>query len=63
MVDFMRGPAEIAEAISEKRRCQLSAHLGAHIVEIVEALQYPERFGYHNKITTSFSSMRPLPWK
>ena len=61
-VDFMRGPAEVAEAIREKRPCRLSAQLGAHIVEIVEALQYPERFGHRKKMTTSFAPMQPMRW-
>lgn len=61
-VDFMRGPAEMAAAIREQRPCRLSAQLGAHIVEIVEALQYPERFGYRKAMTTTFTAMRPLPW-
>ena len=61
-VDFMRGPAEIAEAIREKRPCRLSAQFGAHIVETIEALQYPERFGHRKKMTTTFTPMQPLPW-
>ena len=61
-VDFMRGPAEMAEAIREKRPCRLSAQFGAHIVETIEALQYPERFGYRTKMTTTFTPMQPLPW-
>jgi predicted dehydrogenase len=61
-VDFMLGPAEMADAIRERRLCRLSARLGVHIVEIVEALQYPERFGGHKLITTSFTPMQPLAW-
>lgn len=61
-VDFMRGPAEMAEAIREKRRCRLSAEFGAHIVEIVEALQHPERFNGRKQMTTTFASMLPMPW-
>jgi predicted dehydrogenase len=61
-VDFLRGPAEMVEAIHEKRPCRLSGQFGAHIVEIVEALQYPERFGFRKKLTTTFAPMQPLPW-
>jgi predicted dehydrogenase len=61
-VDFMRGPAEMADAIVGNRPCRLSAQLGAHIVEIVEALQYPERFGGRKQLTTKFAPMQPLPW-
>lgn len=61
-VDFLRGPAEMAEAIREKRPCRLSAEFGAHIVEIIEVLQHPERFGGRKKMTTGFAPMQPMPW-
>src|SRR5439155_8131562 len=38
--DFCRGPAEMADAITQRRACRLSAQLGLHIAELVEALQY-----------------------
>src|ERR1700719_774511 len=38
-VDFCRGPAEIANAIQERRPCRLSAELGWHITELIEGLQ------------------------
>jgi hypothetical protein len=62
-VDFCRGPQEIADAIREKRACRLSARLGAHVVELIEALQYPERSGGRRKIESSFDAVEPLPWK
>jgi predicted dehydrogenase len=61
-VDFMSGPAEMVDAIRERRRCRLSARLGTHIVEIIEALQYPERFGFHKEMTTTFDPIEPLSW-
>jgi hypothetical protein len=61
-VDFCRGPAEMVQAIKEKRPCRLSARLGLHIVELIEALQYPERFGGTRKIDSSFDPIEPLPW-
>jgi len=61
-VDFLRGPAEMSEAIREKRACRLSAEFGAHIVEIVEVLQHPERFGGRKQMTTTFAPMLPMPW-
>jgi hypothetical protein len=60
-VDFCRGPAELADAIQEKRPCRLSAQLGWHITELVESLQYPERFGYRRELTSSFDPIEPLP--
>ncbi|MFN0076460.1 MAG: Gfo/Idh/MocA family protein [Prosthecobacter sp.] len=59
-VDFLRGPAEMAAAIREQRPCRLSAELGVHIVEIVEALQHPERCGGRKEMTTTFAPMSPL---
>jgi len=61
-VDFLRGPAEVADAVREKRPCRLSARLGVHIVELVEALQHPERFGGRKELTTTFPTISPLPW-
>jgi predicted dehydrogenase len=61
-VDFCRGPAEMAEAIREQRPCRLSAQLGLHVTELIEALQYPERFGGRKKIESSFDPIQPLSW-
>lgn len=61
-VDFCRGPQEVADAIREKRACRLSADLGAHIVELIEALQYPERVGGRRKIESRFEPVEPLSW-
>ena len=58
-VDFLRGPAEMAEAIRENRPCRLSTELGVHIVELVEALQYPERYSGRKEMHTTFAPMRP----
>lgn len=60
-VDFCRGPQEVADAIREKRASRLSARLGAHIVELIEAVQYPERFGGGRKIESTFDPIEPLP--
>jgi predicted dehydrogenase len=61
-VDFLRGPSDMAEAIAAGRPSRLSAEFGAHLVEIVEALQYPERFAHRKTLTTTFAPMAPLPW-
>jgi predicted dehydrogenase len=60
-VDFCRGPAELAAAIREKRPCRLSAELGWHIVELIESLQYPERFGFRRRLVSTFDAIQPLP--
>lgn len=61
-VDFLRGPAELAKAIRDGRQPRLSAELGVHIVEIIETLQYPERFPQPRVLSTSFAPIEPLEW-
>ena len=60
-VDFLRGPSEMADAITSRRRSRLPADLAVHIVEIVERLQYPERFS-DRCVTTAFAPIEPMPW-
>jgi predicted dehydrogenase len=62
-VDFLRGPAEMAEAIREGRPCRLSPELGLHMTELIETLQYPERFESPRTINSRFDPIQPLPWK
>ena len=59
-VDLNRGPAELAEAVRQGRSCRLSGDLALHIVEIIEVLQYPERFGGKRKIKSTFDPIEPL---
>jgi predicted dehydrogenase len=59
-VDFCRGPAELVAAIRERRPCRLSGHLGLHVTELIESLQYPERFGYRRMLTSRFDRIEPL---
>lgn len=61
-VDFSRGPAEMAEAIRENRPSRLSAELALHITELIEGLQYPERFGGRRVIQSIFDPIQPLSW-
>ena len=61
-VDFLRGPSEMADAIGQSRKCRLSANLGLHVTELIEALQYPERFGGTRRIESTFDPIQPLPW-
>lgn len=60
-VDFLRGPSEIADAITSKRPSRLPADFAVHIVEIVERLQYPERFS-DRCVRTVFAPIEPMPW-
>jgi predicted dehydrogenase len=56
--DFLRGPAEMASAVREKRPCRLPGELGVHMVEILEGLQYPEPGG--KQLTTTIPDLQPL---
>lgn len=60
-VDFLRGPQDMAEAIAAGRAPRLRAEFGAHLVEIVERLQYPERFPTR-EMQTDFSPIEPMAW-
>ena len=59
-VDFCRGVAELAEAIAQRRACRLSAELGGHVTELIERLQYPERFAERD-VASAFAPIAPLP--
>ena len=60
-VDFLRGPSEMAEAITARRRSRVPADFAVHIVEIVERLQYPERVS-DRCMQTAFAPIEPMPW-
>jgi len=59
-VDFCRGPVEMVSAILENRPSRITAELGLHITELIEVLQYPERFGGRKKIISVFPPIDPL---
>jgi predicted dehydrogenase len=61
-VDFCRGLSEMAESIRQNRPCRLSANLGLHIVDLIDALQHPERSGGRRNIESTFEPIRPLEW-
>jgi hypothetical protein len=59
-VDFSRGPQDLAQAIRTGRSCRLGSELGVHIVELVEALQHPERRINRPFLTTLFTPIIPI---
>ena len=61
-MDFMRGVADLADAIIEGREPRISARFALHVNEIVLALQYPDRMGSPRRLTSSFAPMAPMPW-
>ncbi len=58
-VDFLLGPAQMADAIAIGRPPLLSADFGVHLVEIVERLQYPGRFT-DARVVSNFVPLEPL---
>jgi predicted dehydrogenase len=59
-VDFCRGPAELASAIAERRACRLSPELGVHVVELIEAIQFPDRDTPARDMHSTFDPIAPL---
>jgi hypothetical protein len=42
-------------------RARLSADLACHIVELIERLQYPERYAGRPELVSRFAPIEPLP--
>jgi predicted dehydrogenase len=61
LVDFCRGPAELADAVVAERPCRLSPELGWHVTELIERLQYPERFSGQPNVLSAFEPIEPMP--
>lgn len=61
-MDFMRGVAELAEAIRTGRRSRLDEDFAVHVTEVTEILQYPERFSRSQTVTSTFAPIEPMDW-
>ena len=61
-MDFMRGVAELAEAVNTGRACRLDEDFGVHITEVTEILQHPERFSRPAKVGSTFAPIAPMEW-
>jgi predicted dehydrogenase len=61
-MDFMRGVAELADAIQTGRRCRLDEDFAHHVTEVTERLQYPERFAGDTAVKSSFAAIAPMDW-
>ncbi|MBI4238664.1 MAG: Gfo/Idh/MocA family oxidoreductase [Deltaproteobacteria bacterium] len=59
-IDFCRGPVEMVSALQARRPHRLSASLAIHVTEVIQVLQYPERFGFRYDIRTTCDRMEPL---
>lgn len=60
-VDFCLGPAELATALRERRRCWLTPEYCLHNTEVVLAIHDALATGTHYPVETSFAPMSPLP--
>ena len=61
-MDFMRGVAEMAEALSAGSTPRLAGDFALHITEVSLALQYPDRLGTDYRVTSTFEPMLAMPW-
>ncbi|HEU5090942.1 MAG TPA: Gfo/Idh/MocA family oxidoreductase [Roseiflexaceae bacterium] len=61
-MDFARGPAELANALAERRPCRLSADYSLHCNELVLALNNACEHGSTYVMTTTFDPVQPMPW-
>ncbi len=61
-MDFLRGVAELAQAIRDDRPCRLDADFAVHVAEVTERLQHPERFPPGGAVDSAFAPISPMPW-
>ncbi len=61
-MDFMRGVAELADAIVSGRASRLDEDLAVHITEVTEMLQHPDRFSRPALVQSTFAPIAPMDW-
>jgi predicted dehydrogenase len=61
-MDFARGPAELANAVLEKRPNRIGADFSLHNNELVLAIQNAKETGAPQALQTSFQPMEPMEW-
>lgn len=61
-MDFCRGVAEMAAAITEGRANRLAADFSLHNNELAIAIQNSLETGSSYRLTTTFEPMLPMPW-
>jgi predicted dehydrogenase len=60
-MDFFRGPAEMARALEEQRRCRIPPDFLLHVVELTLAIQNARSTGAPYSVTTRFEPLEPTP--
>jgi hypothetical protein len=61
-MDFMRGVAELADAVNSGRDSRLDENFAVHVTEVTEILQFPQRFAFPAIVQSSFSPIAPMDW-
>ena len=61
-MNFALGPAEMLEAMNERRPCRLSADFALHLNEVTLAIQNARDSAGVQVMRTSFPPMEPMPW-
>ena len=61
-VDWARGLVELAESLAEGRPHRLAAAHGAHLVDVLAAVDRSRREGAAVAVDSSFDPPAPLPW-
>ncbi len=61
-MDFARGVADLAEAVTTGRQPRLSARYSLHANELVLAVQNAGRAGRTYEMTTEAPAVDPMPW-
>ncbi|MEM8723197.1 MAG: Gfo/Idh/MocA family oxidoreductase [Cyanobacteria bacterium P01_G01_bin.39] len=61
-MDFARGIAEVASAITEERPCRLSAEYSLHINELALAIHYATESSCTYQVKSTFEPIKPMPW-
>jgi predicted dehydrogenase len=61
-MDFARGVAELAAAVTEQRPNRLSARYSLHVNEIALAVNNATENGNTYQMTTTFEPVAPMPW-
>lgn len=61
-MDFCRGIADLAEALSSGTPPKLTARWSLHVNELVLAMQKPAQYGAVREIKSTFEGFQPMPW-
>lgn len=61
-IDWLRGVADMKQAIEQGRQCRLSADFSLHVCEVMLAIPQAGLGGHRYGVSTSFGPIEPMPW-